>query len=206
MPTTRSKDGADPFPETRRLSLLFTALFYGLLGLLGFLWLLFFQDAHPAEYFHLRSIPLHGILGLLLGGVVVLFSRISVSRFSWAKSMEDEFRTLLRDQPVWTIPLLALFSAVGEELFFRGALQEVVGVWWQAAIFGLVHFPFSRKMWAWPIFAFGMGVVFGWVTVGTGTLWCAIVAHGAINSLNMWMILRGTVCRKEQTSEEACEE
>ena len=201
MPTTISKDVVESLPEARRLSLLFTALFYGVLGLLGIFWLIVVQELNPARYFHLRSLPLHGTMGLLLGGVVVLFSRISVSRFSWARSMEDEFRTLLRDQPFWTIPLLALFSAVGEELFFRGALQEVVGVWWQAAIFGLVHFPFSRKMWAWPLFALGMGVIFGWVTIGTGTLWCAVVAHGAINSLNMWMILRGTSYRKEQTPE-----
>tara|TARA_Y100000588_G_C13645547_1_gene665657 strand:- start:228 stop:575 length:348 start_codon:yes stop_codon:yes gene_type:complete len=115
--------------------------------------------------------------------------------------MEEEFRSLLRDQPFWTVPLLALFSSLGEEIFFRGALQDVTGVWGQAVVFGLMHFPFSRKMWAWPFFAFGMGLVFGWVTIGTGTLWCAVVAHGTINSLNMWMILRDPSRRKEQNPE-----
>ncbi len=201
MPTTRLSDAGDPLKEPQRLSLLFTALFYGVLGLAGLLWILFYQDGDLSQYFRLRSLPLHGILGLVLGGVIVLFSRYSVRRFQWARSMEEEFRSLLRDQPFWTVPLLALFSSLGEEIFFRGALQDVTGVWGQAVVFGLMHFPFSRKMWAWPFFAFGMGLVFGWVTIGTGTLWCAVVAHGTINSLNMWMILRDPSRRKEQNPE-----
>ncbi len=190
MHTTRSSDGADSANSDKRLSICFTALFYGGLGILGIGWLYFVRPAHLETLFEIRSLPLHGILGLGLGGLVVLFSRLVVRRFTWARSMEEGFRSTLRDQPVWTVPFLALFSALGEEIFFRGALQEFVGVWLQAGIFGVVHFPFSRKMWAWPFFAVVMGLAFGAGTVVTGTLWMATVAHGTINGLNMRLILR----------------
>ncbi len=187
MPTNRSSVDADP---GNRLSLLFTALFYGMLGLFGAGGLFLSRPELFRSLFDLRSLPLHAIMGVGLGGCVVLLSRLAVRRFAWAGGMEEEFRALLRDQPGWTIPLLALFSAVGEEIFFRGALQEFIGFWFAVAIFGVAHFPFSRKMWAWPLFALAMGAVFGGVTIWTGTLWMAIVAHGTINGLNMWMILR----------------
>ena len=190
MHTTKSNGDVDSIRQGARLSVLMTALFYGLLGILGVGWMLVAQLESFGLLFEIRSLPLHGTMGFGLGVLVVLFSRFSVHRFDWARGMEEEFRVLLRDQPFWTVPLLALFSAVGEEIFFRGALQELIGIWLQAAIFGVIHFPFSRKMWAWPVFAFLMGVLFGGSTIWTGTIWMAVVAHGTINGFNMWMILR----------------
>ena len=75
---------------------------------------------------------------------------------------------------------LAALTAVSEELFFRGALLSLVGVWGQALVFGLMH-PAPLKGWSYTVYTFIAGLAFGYATVFTGNLWTAIIAHFFIN-------------------------
>ncbi len=74
----------------------------------------------------------------------------------------------------------ALVSGVSEELFFRGWLLPTVGVWWQALVFMLLH-PAGRSGWAYTAYTGVAALVFGTVTVSTGSLWPALIAHVAVN-------------------------
>jgi CAAX prenyl protease-like protein len=96
----------------------------------------------------------------------------------------------------WPLTLMKLFGsacviAIIEEFFFRGffyrwlrqgkfwtlplSLLDKQAFWTVAVVFGLEH-----DRWLAGIFA---GVVYGWLTVRTGTVWSAAIAHVVTNLL-----------------------
>ena len=82
-----------------------------------------------------------------------------------------------------TLPLAFVFaalSALAEELFFRAALLPLIGVWGQAALFGLLH-PAPRKAWVYTLFTFVAGLGLGYLTLFTGRLYPAVLVHFAVN-------------------------
>jgi hypothetical protein len=83
------------------------------------------------------------------------------------------------------IAALALLSAIGEELLFRGLLQPLVGLLAQAVIFGLVHQIPGRSRWVWALWASIVGLGFGTIFQLTGSLLGPIVAHAMVNGLNL---------------------
>ncbi len=85
---------------------------------------------------------------------------------------------------------LALASALGEELFFRGALQNalghVFGPWGalvlQAALFALGHPAPGRAGRLYALWAFAAGLVFGGLYLLSGSLMPGILAHFLYNA------------------------
>ena len=130
------------------------------------------------------------LIGLGLGLGVVFLSRLAVHRFGWARRLHNDFRSILGPLTAREIFVLALASSVGEELLFRGALQPIIGVWAQAVIFALLHIGPGARFLPWTASAFGLGLVFGWIFELTGDLGAPIVAHFAINYLNLHFITR----------------
>lgn len=129
-------------------------------------------------------------LGLALGVVVVALTPRLVERFEWARALQHEMKevvgVLTRGQVLW----LALSSGVAEELFFRGAMQPVLGLWFTSLIFGAVHVGPNRVFVAWAAWACVMGVLLGAIFEVTGVLWGAVLAHVWINYRNMRFIQR----------------
>src|SRR5690606_2489449 len=74
--------------------------------------------------------------GLGIGALVVVLTRVSVGRFAWAKQLHRDLRPFARGLSGVGVVALATFSALGEELLFRGVVQPLAGVWLQALIFG----------------------------------------------------------------------
>src|SRR5436190_1356073 len=128
---------------------------YGALALLGLLLAAGRGDADVyspfdrAAWWHLVS-PL---LGLALGLLVVLGSRQAVARLGWARALHRDFRALLGDVSSREIVILAVASAVGEEVLFRGALQPWIGIVPQAALFALLHVGPGRRFLPWTVWA-----------------------------------------------------
>jgi uncharacterized protein len=97
----------------------------------------------------------------------------------------------LRLTPSWAFALAAT-SSIGEELFFRwfllglfaGLLPVWVAVVLQAMIFAAFH-PAPRRAWGYPLWTFLAGIVFGMVTVGTGSVLPSMLAHYVFNHDNM---------------------
>ena len=83
------------------------------------------------------------------------------------------------------ILILALLSAFGEEILFRGVLHGRLGLWPTALLFGLFHFPFRRELLPWSLFALAMGAGLGALTDIFTTLWPAILFHFAVNHRNL---------------------
>ena len=118
-----------------------------------------------------------GLIFAFLGGAYLLERFVPSFRYA-SKILE---RTLSSFHI--TLPFaitLATLSALGEEIFFRGALLPLIGIWGQALLFGLMH-PAPRKAWMYPVYTFIAGLCFGYVTVWTGSLIPAILAHFMIN-------------------------
>jgi membrane protease YdiL (CAAX protease family) len=130
------------------------------------------------------------LIGVALGLAVVALSRLAVRRLEWARSLHTNFRDLLGPLSGREILVLALASSVGEELFFRGALQPMLGIWVQALIFAGLHFGPGLRFLPWTFSALVLGVVFGAIHQLTGDIGAPIVAHFVINYLNLCYISR----------------
>lgn len=131
------------------------------------------------------------LLGVALGLAVVVASRLVTTRSAWGRALHDDFHALLGDVSGREIFILAVASAVGEEVFFRGALLPWIGVVPQALLFGLLHVGPSRRFVPWTAWALVMGLVFGALVHITGDLGGAIAAHFTINFVNLHFIARG---------------
>ncbi|ACY17415.1 CPBP family intramembrane glutamic endopeptidase [Haliangium ochraceum] len=130
------------------------------------------------------------LLGLAVGLALVAAWRVAVRRFAWAQHLHHDFRSVLGPIGNREIFILALASAVGEELLFRGALMPWIGIWPQAVIFALLHIGPGRRFLPWTFSSFVLGVGFGYMVVWTGDLGGPIIAHFVINYLNFQFIAR----------------
>ena len=82
--------------------------------------------------------------------------------------------------------VMAAIPALGEELFFRGLLQTVLGeklnrhlaVWITAFIFSAIHLQFYGFL---PRFL--LGAALGYLFLFSGSIWASIVAHFINNAL-----------------------
>jgi uncharacterized protein len=149
-----------------------------LTGAVGGIWLLYRPlelDAEAGPLIIVAAAFLTAV-GLLLGAW--LLERLLPSFRTATKLLEGALRRFRI-----TLPLaftLAAATAVGEELFFRGALLPLLGVWGQALVFALMH-PAPRQAWSYTAYSFVAGLAFGYLTLLTGSLWAAILAHFAVN-------------------------
>jgi membrane protease YdiL (CAAX protease family) len=84
---------------------------------------------------------------------------------------------------------VGLSAGVGEELFFRGLLQPLVGVTLASLLFGLAHVA-GRGMVGFGIWATLMGAALGGLAVATGGLIAPMIAHGAYDALALTYIRR----------------
>lgn len=161
--------------------------FYLVLTIVGFLWHAVAQGhndvwgiAGPKTW--LIAGP---ALGVVLGlAVVGLFRRLEV-RSAWVGELQREFADLLGPMEHREVLLLAMASAIGEEVLFRGAMLDAWGLVATTIAFGLLHIPRRLGLWRWTASALALGGVLGAITLATGNLGAAIVAHFVINYLNL---------------------
>ena len=129
-------------------------------------------------------------LGLGLGVVVVALTPVLSERAEWARALQRELEPIAKMLSPAAITLLALLSGVSEELFFRGAMQPVLGLVVTSVIFGALHTGPKRAFIAWSLWAFVMGLLFGWIFDYTGVLWGPVFAHVFINQRNLTYMKR----------------
>lgn len=125
------------------------------------------------------------LLGSTFGALVIVLTRVAVQHFKWAQKLHREFRPIARSLTGTGIAVLSVFSAVGEELLFRGLLQPFLGLWLSAALFGFVHQMPGSSRWVWVTWATAVGLVLGLIFQLTGSLAGCIAAHALINAINL---------------------
>ena len=143
-------------------------------------------DIFIVVIFMIIIIPFINLLGDLNHRMVLpkMFSGIEV----WMKTSEEQ-ATLLTEKflnirtiqgLLFNILLISVIPAIGEELYFRGALQGVLrewkgirtSIWLTAIIFSTIHFQFYGFV---PRML--MGAFFGYLLFWSENMWLPIVAH-----------------------------
>jgi uncharacterized protein len=92
--------------------------------------------------------------------------------------------------PLWALGL-SLTSGIGEELFFRGLLLGLgsqhlptwVAVLGQAVLFAAFH-PAPRAAWGYTLWTGLIGLLFGTITLASGSVIPTMLAHYLFNHLN----------------------
>ena len=155
---------------------------------------------HPSPWLALdasTSLAASVVLGLAFTAVVVATTRVFVSRFGWADRLASELRPFARGLGPADVLLLAILSSLGEELLFRALLLPLIGLLASSALFGIVHQVRGPSRWAWAIWAAVVGLGLGAIFALTGSLVGSLVAHAAINGLNLaWLREAEPVRRK----------
>jgi uncharacterized protein len=123
--------------------------------------------------------------GVSLGAVTVAASRILVRRAAWARALHAALRPAVHRAGTAGLLAIALASAVGEELLFRGLLLQLLGIVASSVIFGALHQTRGPARWGWMGWATVMGLLFGGVFAGTGSLAGPIVGHALVNGANL---------------------
>jgi uncharacterized protein len=124
-------------------------------------------------------------LGLMVAAGTIAATRAIVPRVAWAKALHDDLRPVVHGADDASLLLTAVASGLGEELFFRGLLVPLVGMWISSVGFGLLHQVRGRARWAWAAWAAIMGFVFALLFELTGSLLGPILAHVIINTANL---------------------
>lgn len=133
-----------------------------------------------------------------LWGLELAFSRLFPNSFRHAEALHRQLGTVLQ-QGGLTHPValgLAVASGLGEECFFRGALQSFLlqrlgplGVLAQAVIFAAFHPVPDRKAWAYPLYTLFAGLLFGFSYLLSGSLIPGILAHYLHNARGFYELL-----------------
>jgi len=144
------------------------------------------SDALFIVLFMLLAIPFINLLSNLNQQMVLpkAFSGME----TWMKTSEEQAAQLTEkllnaySLPglLFNIILIALIPAIGEELTFRGALQNIfrdwkgtaVAVWITAVIFSAIHMQFYGFV---PRLL--LGAFLGYILVWSGNLWLSVTAH-----------------------------
>lgn len=169
----------------------FAAVFYGLLTVAAATWC------------GLRGIPLPVfgpnpaaglLLGLLTAAATVSSALVAYRLIPLLRRLADELAPNLVDgTDTAGLVLLAVFSGVGEEAFFRGAVQQEFGIVIASVVFGLAHIGPDRRYLFWTAWAVLAGFVFGVLFEATGGLLAPVVAHATHNAITLlvWKRSRG---------------
>ncbi len=119
---------------------------------------------------------------------------------TWAMNKEAQLKSLTefltkfdsRFEFSLAFIIIAIIPAVGEELVFRGVLQNYlhkwiknvhIAIWVSAIIFSLIHMQFYGLV---PRIL--LGALFGYLYVISGSLWMAILGHFINNGFTVIMI------------------
>jgi membrane protease YdiL (CAAX protease family) len=124
--------------------------------------------------------------------VLVGFDRYPPRHFARIKQiLNDEIMPLFAGCGPGQMIILALAAGIGEEMLFRGFLQDLLARTFHGTVgligavvvtniaFGLVH----RLTWMYAIWAFGMGLYLSLVYLWSGNLLEAIIAHACYDAL-----------------------
>ena len=81
--------------------------------------------------------------------------------------------------------LVSIFSGVGEEAFFRGALQPEIGLVASSLLFGVLHVGPDRRYLVWTLWVVAAGFLFGLLYLWTGGILAPVTAHVMHNAATL---------------------
>jgi membrane protease YdiL (CAAX protease family) len=142
------------------------------------LWLqdISWDDLMAIEYNEISYLLVMLSIGLFFGLTIILLTEIPY--FDKALShIKNRLANL--ELTNFFVVLLSIAAGVGEELFFRGALQPFLGIYLTSLIFVAIHGYFSFRKWAVNFFGLLLFIFIcfiGWMAEQY-SIWHAIAAH-----------------------------
>jgi membrane protease YdiL (CAAX protease family) len=126
-------------------------------------------------------------LGVCVGATTVAVTRVVVRRAAWGRALHAALRPAVRSTGNGGLLGVAVASAVGEELLFRGLLVPLAGVVLSSLVFGALHQirGATAARYGWMAWATVMGLIFGALFAATGSLVGPILGHLIINAYNL---------------------
>jgi hypothetical protein len=181
---------------TRRIVWLAVAFEGGLALLaLGLGWLPGVQAPLPKIHWNVLDVAWGVVACLPLLVVFLLCVRWPVGPLVRIKQLSEEFiHDWFSSCTLFQLALISLLAGIGEEMLFRGVIQEtlsewinpVMGIALASLLFGLMH-PITPF---YIILAALMGAFLGWLFVTTGNLLPAIITHGLYDFLALTYLTR----------------
>ena len=187
------------------LSLGFITLFG--FGIAGFLVNYFFSD--QVWYFPFLN-RTNFFLQLAIGipfGFISAFAGWKIVNIKKLKDGFKDYSNLLGnlDLSIHEIIFISFCAGFGEELFFRGALQQFWGIWITAIFFVAIHGYLNPKNWKLSVYGIFMTIViaalgYGYEFFG---IWTSISAHFAIDVFLLYKMVND---EEEESTEESQED
>lgn len=172
-----------------RVSLTAVGVFYGAMLAIagGVSWWLY--DRLPLRVGDATAtLPAKVGVGVAFGLLVVGASAWASRRTAWGKRMDARFAEILGAPKSVEAAYMAFTSGVAEEVLFRGLLIQVLGPVGSTLLFAAFHWDRAPGMWVWTVFALGVGAAMAAMTLWTGDVTAAILAHVTINYFNLLSI------------------
>jgi membrane protease YdiL (CAAX protease family) len=179
----------------RRKFILFCLVFYGLLSIVGYSLSRVFGDL---SYFRIVVPSVNDIIFLVIVVVISTIISVALLKTKKGKRMVVEFKNMFPNMGIFERGIIAISSGMGEEIFFRGFLQPIIGIFITSILFGVVHIPPNKNMKMWPFFAIVVGFMLGCLLKYTGTIVIPIVAHALINFIGFIIIISLKKRKKNQ--------
>jgi len=136
-----------------------------------------------------------GFIGLCLGIVVDEMNRLVQMVFPMQKDIWEALKSLFTWNSGYELSIILIAAVIigplAEELLFRGFTQQIFekkksvtsGIMTTSLLFALVHFnPWGL------IQILVLGVILGFITWKTGTVFPAVILHGVYNGLSILML------------------
>ncbi|MDN5696977.1 MAG: CPBP family intramembrane metalloprotease [Rubrobacter sp.] len=161
-------------------SVTFAAVFYGLMVVAAALW----NGLRGRNMPLLGEAPVEGIaFGVAAAALTFALGVAVYSLIPLMRRLAEELAPMVVDGArMRDLMLVSLFSGVGEEALFRGAVQPEFGLVVAAVAFGALHIGPDRRYLLWTVWALLAGFLFGGLYAVTGGLLAPIIAHTLHNA------------------------
>lgn len=193
-PSSIQTPDVNPEGESRRLSIYpLSTLIYSSMALAALL-IMWFWNENLKSSFVLPTTPKElgklAAMAFLAAGVLLITSIFFEDMFAGYRRLRTFVTRALGHISAPGAFYLALLSAVGEELLFRGAIQPVAGLVLASTIFALLHIGPDGRLSTWSLWTFIAGLLLGSMYEHTGNLIVPMVTHFVVNFYSLMRIRR----------------
>ena len=160
-------------------------------GGLGFLLICWLRDEGIVDFLSGQySIGIQLLTGVFYGIFCGYLAWFVVSR-KFMKPITNKYSHIIQGLKlsIWDIWFISFCAGVGEELFFRGGLQPLLGIWITAIIFVAIHGYLNPTNWRISIY----GVIMIFLMAGLGYLTEEV---GIISAMTAHMIIDVILLKK----------
>jgi len=143
--------------------------------------IVYFSGGNFAELFYINLPKLYSVPTFISTGILFGILVIWITELPYFNESLSKYRNLLFNLKITIFDafFLSFCAGFGEEVFFRGAIQPLAGIWATSIFFVAIHGYFSFKNKALNIFAICLTLfiaLLGWAAQEF-TLWHAIAGH-----------------------------